>query len=115
MSDHTWRSYRFDSIRRQIERVAGDHERRLRQSRVERVLAILENDNLINRAATDLKSADCMIFECNFANEVWDDPRITFRVRQLAANDVKVDVIENRFSAAGKTFTRTQIRVTISG
>lgn len=113
MSDHSWHSYRFDSVRRQIERVAGDHERRLRQSRVERILAILDNDNLISRAATDLKHDNCMIFECNFANQVWDDPRIAFRVKQLAANDVKVDVIENTFAIAGKTFMRTQIRVTI--
>lgn len=112
MTDWPATTFRYGSTRRQMERVSNDHERRLRQAWIERILDLLDNDNLITQAATLPKTEDGLLFDCNFAPLVWDDPRITFRLKQLAANEVTVDLIDHEFTVAGKTFKRAQIRVT---
>jgi hypothetical protein len=113
MSDG-WRStYRYGSVRRQMARVAGDHERRVRQAWIERILDILDDDNLIAQAAKAPKTEEGLLFDCNVAPLVWDDPRLTFRLKQLAANDVKVELIDHEHEVAGRTFKRAQIRIVI--
>lgn len=106
--------YQYGSIRRQMARVTSEHQRRLRQTWIQRVLDILGDDNLMARAALQSASDIEIIFECNFAPEVWDDPRIAFRLKQLAANDIVVELIDHEHAVAGRTFNRTQIRVASS-
>lgn len=113
MSDSRRTTYRYGSIRRQMERVAGDHERRVRQAWIERILDILDDDNLVTQAAKTPKTDEGLLFDCNVAPLVWDDPRLTFRLKQLAANDVQVELIDHEHEVAGKTFKRAQIRVII--
>jgi alpha-D-ribose 1-methylphosphonate 5-triphosphate synthase subunit PhnI len=94
-----------------MERIANDRERRRRKAWVERVLDLLDSDNLIAEAAALHDSDQDLLFDCNFAPEVWDDPRITFRLRQLANNDVTVELVDHESIIAGRTFKRAQIRV----
>ena len=109
----TWpSSHRYMSVSRQMERVSNDHERRLRHVWVERVLHILDTDNLIAKAASLPRTEEGLLFECNFAPEVWDDPRITFRIKQLDNHKVTAELTERESTIAGKTFKRSQIRVT---
>lgn len=103
--------FRYGSVSRQMERVSNDHDRRLRQAWINRVLDFLDNDNLIGKAASLPKTEDPLLFDCNFAPMVWDEPRIAFRLKQLAANEVTVDLVDHEHTIAGKTFKRTQIRV----
>lgn len=103
--------YRYGAINRQMQRVANDHERHLRQAWVERVLAILDGDNLVAQAAAGQATEGGMLFDCNVAAEVWDDPRVAYRRQQLESSDVTVELDEHRHSVAGKTFTRTRIRI----
>jgi hypothetical protein len=103
----------YGTVNRQMAQVAAERHRRILQHWVERMLAILEDERLITQAALDLSSRDKgVIFECNFAREVWDDPRISFRVRQLASRSVKVELVDKELQIAGKTLKRTQIHVT---
>lgn len=114
MSKQDNRRYHYGAIKRQMERVASDHERHLRQVWVDRVLAILDNDNLIGQAASGQASERGLLFECNVAPKVWDDPRILFRRQQLEGNDVAVELVDHECDIAGKTFKRAQIRVAFS-
>ena len=102
---------RYGSISRQMEHISNDREQRLRKAWVERVLDLLDSDNLVAAAAALHDNDEGLLFDCNFAPLVWDDPRITFRVRQLANNDVTVDLIDHESLIAGRTFKRVQIRV----
>lgn len=112
----SWSSstYRYGTIRQQMERVANDHDRRLRRAWIERILHLLDNDNLIAQAATLSKSENSLLLDCNFAPLVWDDPRIAFRRKQLATNDVMVELIDHELTVADQTFNRAQIRVIFS-
>ncbi len=102
---------RYGSIKRQMERISNERERRLRQAWVGRILDLLDSDTLIAEAASLQNKEEGLLFDCNFAPMVWDDPRITFRLKQLANNDVKVDLVDHESVIAGKMFKRAQIRV----
>ncbi|MGI9493072.1 MAG: hypothetical protein ACR2QF_11800 [Geminicoccaceae bacterium] len=102
---------RYGSVSRQMERFSNERERRLRKAWVERVLELLDSDNLIARAAALHDKDEGLLFDCNFAPLVWDDPRITFRLKQLANNNVTVELAEHERVIAGKIFKRTRIRV----
>ncbi|MGH1483858.1 MAG: hypothetical protein ACRBM6_35120 [Geminicoccales bacterium] len=112
MSKHTRPNQLYGSVQRRMEWVAKDQRYRLRQAWVERVLSLLEGDKLIMCAATKPLDDEVLIFECNFAAEIWDDPRIDYRIKQLANNEIKVAVVEHEHTVAGKTFKRNQIHVT---
>lgn len=103
--------YRYGAINRQMQRVANEHERHLREVWVERVLSILDGDNLVAQAAAGQANEGGMLFDCNVAAQVWDDPRIAYRRQQLESSDVAVELDEHRHNIAGKTFKRTRIRV----
>ncbi|NJO38829.1 MAG: hypothetical protein HC871_16015 [Rhizobiales bacterium] len=109
MSDRT---YRFAAINRQLQRVAGDHEREVRKAWVDRVLNILDSDNLIAQAASGQVTENSVLFECNVAALVWDDPRIVYRLRQLEGSGVAAELVDHEHEVAGKSFRRTKILVT---
>ena len=111
MVDRDNRSYRYSAIKRQMQRVAGEHERHLRQVWIDRVLDILDSDNLIAQAASAQISEDGLVFECNVAPKVWDDPRIAYRRQQLESSNVAVELIDYQHEVAGKIFSRAQIRI----
>ncbi len=111
MSNHGRPRHHYGTVQKQMERVSKDQEHRLRQIWIDRVLNLLESDNLISLAATKPRTEQGMIFECNFAPKIWDDPRIERRVQQLATNEITVELIEYEHTVAGKAFQRTQIRV----
>jgi hypothetical protein len=109
------KSFRYGSVRRQMERVSNEQERRLRQTWIERVLDLLDDDNLIAQVAASPKSEEWLLFDCNFAPMVWDDPRIAFRLKQLANNEVEVNLLDHEHTVAGRTFRRAQIQVRFEG
>lgn len=99
------------SLRRQLSQAARERQRRILNFRVERVLNLLKDENLATQAALNLKSKDGILLECNFVDEVWDDPRLTARVRQLRDRGVTVEPISHQFEVAGQQFSRSQIRI----
>ena len=103
--------HHYGTTKQRMARVAEDQDYQLRRDRISRVLKLLDSDNLIALAAAKPKSEDAMIFECNFAPEIWEDPIIQRRLQQLAANDIAVDIVDYEFSVAGQRFHRNQIRV----
>ena len=111
MSHRGSKPRQYGTVRGRMEWVSKDQGNLLRRQRISRVLKLLESDNLIALAASKPKSEDGMIFECNFAPEIWEDPIIQRRLQQLASNDVAVELLDHEHSVAGKTFRRTQIRV----
>ena len=114
MSNRFAGSYRYSATKQQIRRAAGDHERQVRQAWVDRVLDILDSENLIDRAAAGQAADDSLLFDCNVAPLVWDDPRIAHRIRQLEASQMTVEVVDYEATIAGKTFKRAQIKVVFS-
>jgi hypothetical protein len=94
---------RPSTLRWQLHQASRERQRRILDFRVERVLALLKDDALATRAALDLNS--------NFVNDVWDDPRVAARIRQLHERGVTVEPITYEFEVAGKPFSRSQIRV----
>ncbi len=110
MSRHGSR-YPYSTVKRRMERVSDDRDYQLKRERISRVLKILESDNLIALAATKPRAANSMIFECNYAPAIWDDPIIQRRLQQLASNDITVELVDHEHSVAGKSFRRTQIHV----
>ncbi len=115
MSHHDVRSYRYSAIKHQMQRVAGDHERHLRQAWVDRMLELLDGDNLIAQAAAGLATDGHLLLDCNIAPLVWDDPRIVYRRKQLENGNVSLELVDHESTIAGKTFKRTQIKVTFAG
>lgn len=111
MSHHEQPRYQYGTVRRRMERVSKDRDYHLRRSRIDRVLELLDGDNLVALAATKPNADEGMIFECSFASEIWDDPLIERKVQQLASNDITVELIDHEHTIAGKTFKRTQLRV----
>ncbi len=114
MTEYDSRAFRLGAIKRQMQRGANDHERHLRQAWVERVLTILDGDNLVSQAASGLANEDGLLFECNVAPLVWDDPRIVYRCQQLEGDDVTVELVDHECHVAGKAFKRAQIKVVFS-
>ena len=111
MSDRYVQAYRYGATKQQIQRAASDRERHVRQAWIDRVLDILDSENLITKAAAGLASADGLLFDCNVAPLVWDDPRVVYRRRQLESGDIAVELVDHVSKIAGKTFKRTQIKV----
>lgn len=114
MSDHGATAYRYGAINRQMQRLAGEHERSVRQTWIDRVLAVLDSDNLINQAGSGRVTEDSLLFDCNVAPLVWDDPRIAYRRQQLEGSGVTAELIDHQHDVANKTFKRTQIKITFS-
>jgi hypothetical protein len=99
------------TLRRQLSQAARERQRRILDFRVERVLNLLKDENLATHAALNLNSKAGILLECNFVDEVWDDPRVTARVRQLRDRGVTVEPISCQFEVAGRQFSRSQIRI----
>ncbi|MDH3660235.1 MAG: hypothetical protein OEU92_09425 [Alphaproteobacteria bacterium] len=114
MSSRGASTYHYGAINRQMQRVANEHDRHLRRAWVERVLEILNGDNLIAQAASGQASDGGLLFECNVAPLVWDDPRIAYRRQQLERSDVTAELAEHEHTIAGKSFKRTRIKVAFS-
>jgi hypothetical protein len=102
---------RPSALRRQLHQASRERQRRIVNFRVERVLTLLKDENLATRAALDLNSADGILLECNFVNEVWEDPRVAARIHQLAERGVVVEPVTHEFEVAGRPFSRSRIRV----
>lgn len=114
MSNREAPAHRYVAINRQMQRLASDHERDLRQAWVDRVLGILDGENLITQAGSGLATEDGLLFDCNVAPLVWDDPRIAYRRQQLEGSNVTVELVDHEHHVAGKTFKRTQVKVAFS-
>ena len=99
------------ALRRQLNQASRERQRRILDFRVERVLNLLKDENLATRAALDLGSKEGILFECNFIDAVWSDPRVAARIRQLDQRGVAVEPITHEFEVAGRSFCRSQIRV----
>jgi hypothetical protein len=102
---------RPSTLRRQLHQASRERQRRILDFRVERVLSLLKDDNLATRAALDLNSKDGILLECNFVNDVWQDPRVAARIRQLGERGVTVEPVTYEFKIADRSFSRSQIRV----
>lgn len=99
------------TLRRQLSQAARERQRRILDFRVERVLNLLKDESLATHAALNLNSKDGILLECNFIGEVWKDPRVAARIRQLGDRGVVVEQITHEFEVAGRPFSRSQIRV----
>jgi hypothetical protein len=99
------------SLRRQLNQASEERHRRIHEFRVERILDLLKDERLATEAALKLDSREGILLECSFAPDVWSDPRIAARVRQLRDRGVVVEPVEHEFEVAGHRFSRSQIRV----
>jgi hypothetical protein len=98
-------------LRRQFSQALARREKGLTDFRVKRVLAILTDQNLAQRVGLAPPGSSELLFECNLVNEAWTDPRVVQRVKQLHDRGITVEPIEHTHEIAGRTFTRSKIRV----
>jgi len=99
------------TLRRQLNQAAQERQRRIVDFRVERVLNLLKDENLASHVALHLKAKEGILIECNFIDAVWSDPRVAARIRQLDQRGVVVEPVTHEFEVAGRSFSRSQIRV----
>ena len=99
------------TLRRQLSQAARERQRRILDFRVERVLCLLKDENLASRAALDPDSKDGLLLECNFIDAVWGDARVAARIRQLDQRGVAIEPVTHEFEVAGRSFSRSKIRV----
>lgn len=112
MSKYRGYQQRISPIKSQMNRAVDDHERDVKVAWVERVLRMLNSDNLISQAGSGLvNEGNFLVLECNVAAQVWDDPRIAYRLRQLESSGIVVELVDHESTIAGKTYKRNKIRV----
>ena len=96
----------------QMERAMGDRQRAVRSDRVHRVLALLRDDSLMTAAGLSLTGdQDGITLECGFADLVWEEPEVRYRVNQLADRGIRVELVAHETEVAGRRFSRPQLVV----
>jgi hypothetical protein len=78
---------------------------------VRRVLELLSEENLTDLAAR-VSAGDQITIECGVINQVWDDPRVSNRVNQLARQgvDVERETIQTRYGETGLVRDRLVVK-----
>ena len=90
----------------------GDRLRAIRTDRVQRVLTVLRDDNLMTAAALSLDGdREGITLECGFADLVWEEPEVRYRVTQLADRGIRVELVAHETEIAGRRFSRPQLVV----
>lgn len=98
-------------LRRRLAQATAERGRRVRDAWVERVLNHLSDETLMTVTGSRPPSEDPLEFDCGFLDEVWDDPRVQARIRDLAREDIVVSRVEHEVITAGRRFVRTRLRV----
>lgn len=78
---------------------------------VRRVLDLLSEESLVDLGAR-VSAGDRITIECAVVDKVWDDPRISNRVNQLARQGVTVEreTIQTRYGGISLTRDRLVVR-----
>ena len=98
-------------LHRQMNRAAAEAQREVRDFWVERVLFLLSDEYLRTAAMAAVDGSKRVTIECNFVDEVWDNPRIAYRIKVLEGQDMTVTCERHRTTVAGQTFERWQLVV----
>ena len=76
-------------------------------------LLLLLGDKALRTAAGECVSEPMnLVIECNFADQVWDDPRVEQRVQTLTQQGISVERRDHMTTIAGRSFTRRQLVLT---
>ncbi|MCA8928974.1 MAG: hypothetical protein KDC18_12960 [Alphaproteobacteria bacterium] len=106
----TGKRWQNDALRRRLSLAAGEAQSHRADAAVQRVLALLSDENLASEAA-HAPSPEGFELECGVLEQVWEDPRVYNRRGQLERQGVTVEQVEVETTVAGKTFRRTRLRV----
>lgn len=103
----------YEALRRRLGQAASETGRNARDWQIERVLTLLSEEKLLAQAATRLDPSEGLLLECGvLGDDVWEDPRVVARVRELERQGINAERIEHTHSVAGRTFTRNKLKVT---
>jgi hypothetical protein len=103
----------YEALRRRMSQASLETGRRARDWQVDRVLGLLSEDKLLAQAATKLDPGDGLLIECGvLGDDVWEDPRVVARVRELERQGIKAERVEHAHTVAGRAFARPKLKIT---
>ncbi len=79
---------------------------------VVKVLTMLSDRTLRTAAAGCLTDSKQVALECNFIDQVWEDPRVERRVQALARQGITVARETRKTEVAGQSYERQQVLLT---
>ena len=96
-------------LHRQMNKGAKDTAAERHDFWVVKLLMMLGDTALRTGACACVSEPKNLVIECNFADQVWDDPRVEQRVQSLMKQGIAVERRDYRTTIAGQSFTRRQI------
>ena len=99
-------------LHRQMNRSADDSARDRHEFWVIKLLTMLSDKALRTAASASVDEPRTVVLECNFADQIWDDPRIERRVAALAQQGIQVERRDQTTIIAGESYTRRQLVLT---
>ncbi len=99
-------------LHRQMTRGADEAGRERHEFWVVKLLALLSDTALRTGASACVSEPKSLVIECNFADQVWDDPRVEQRVQTLTQQGISVEKQDHMMTIAGQSFTRRQLVLT---
>lgn len=109
MSDWSYRS--SPSLRSRMLRSSNASAKALHAARVDRVLAVLNDDRLLAEAASVDRSERSVLIDCPDAAHVWTDHRVAARIKQLQETGVTVERIQRKIVTVYGEMERHALKV----
>ena len=96
----------------QMVRLAEQSDRERHKFLVNKLLAKLSDEQLRAAASACVTEPRTLVIECNFADQVWEDPQVKRRVQSLTKQGVLVEKHSCETTLAGQSSTRRQVTLT---
>ncbi len=99
------------TLQRRLGMLAMERMSNVSNASVRRVLDVLSEESLTGLAA-GVSAGDRITIECGVIDQVWDDPRISNRINQLARQGVEVEreTIQTRYGETGLVRDRLVVK-----
>ena len=99
-------------LHRQMDKAVRDAARERKEFWVVKLLTMLSDRALRTAASTCVAEPKIVVLECNFVDQVWDDPRIERRVQALSRQGIEVEKRDCETTVGKQSYTRQQLVLT---
>ncbi len=98
-------------LHRLMTKAVADAGRERQEFLVQKLLTLLGDKAMFAAAEACVSDPCTFIVECNFLDQVWQDPRIQRRIQALAGQGIEVNPQDTASQIAGHSYTRRQLLV----
>ena len=98
-------------LHQRMTRAAAAAQREAQDFWVDRVLFLLSDEYLRAAAMAVIAEPKQLAIECNFVDQVWDNPRVVGRIKLLEGQGMTVTRQRHETTVAGRSFSRSQLVV----